>query len=82
MQMVRRLVKLVSFFNLAIFLSFASFPLLAASVSQNSPGEARDYFGKFSKPSKQSSSPIGGYSFGCLAGGQVLSEQVIEKLVL
>ena len=72
--MVRRIVNLISFFNLAIFLSFASFSVLAAPVSQSSPGEARDYFGKFSKPSKQPSSPIGGYSFGCLAGGQVLPE--------
>ena len=72
--MVRRVVNLIGFFNLAIFLSFVSFPLLAASVSQNSPGEARDYFGKLSKPSNQVSSPIGGYSFGCLAGGQVLPE--------
>ena len=61
MQMVRRVVNLIGFFNLAIFLSFVSFPLLAASVSQNSPGEARDYFGKFSKPSNQLSSPVGGY---------------------
>ena len=74
MRMVRRIVNLISFFNLAIFLSFASFSVLAAPVSQDSPGEARDYFGKFSKPSKQPSSPIGGYSFGCLAGGQLLPE--------
>ena len=72
--MVRRIVNLLSFFNLAIFLSLASFSVLSETVSKDSPGEARDYFGKFSKPSKQPSSPIGGYSFGCLAGGQVLPE--------
>ena len=72
--MVRRVLNLILTFNLAIFASFASLPVLAASFSQNSPGEARDYFGKFSKPSKQQSTPIGGYSFGCLAGGQVLPE--------
>ena len=74
MQMARRIVNLISFLKLAVLLSFVSFPLLAASITQNSPGEARDYFGKFSKPSKQPSNPIGGYSFGCLAGGQVLPE--------
>ena len=74
MQMVKVALNLVSIFTLAIFLSFLSLPVLAGSFSQNSPGEARDYFGKFSKPSKQQSSPIGGYSYGCLAGGQVLPE--------
>ena len=67
MQMVKAVVNLVSIFTLAIFLSFLSLPVLAGSFSQNSPGEARDYFGKFSKPSKQQSSPIGGYSYGCLS---------------
>ena len=74
MQMVRRIPNLIRILNIAIFVSFASVSVSAATFSQNSPGEARDYFGKFSKPSKQQSTPIGGYSFGCLAGGQVLPE--------
>ena len=44
--MVRRALNLTRVFTLAIFSSFASLPLLAASFSQNSPGEARDYFAK------------------------------------
>ena len=69
MQMVKKAVKKLSIIKVAIILCFTPFVAFSASFTQNSPGEARDYFGKFSNPSKQESNPIGGYSYGCLAGG-------------
>ena len=74
MQMVKKALKKLWIVKAVIILCFTPFSVFSASFTQNSPGEARDYFGKFSNPSKQQSNPIGGYSYGCLAGGQILPE--------
>ena len=72
MQMVKKALRKLWIIKLGIILCFTPLVVFSASFTQNSPGEARDYFGKFSNPSKQQSNPIGGYSYGCLAGGQIL----------